>query len=156
MTTLAQKIGASHAVVDMSMKAREFVNLARVLALSRGDRFEAQRIVHENRIVCGARIKTILEDHNAAWTFSRDDVLRMKAAVAPGTTTDASWGLPLAEFQTLAGAFLTSLRSYGCFDALLPAMRRVPFRVRVGSVTSGATASIVGQNTYKSVTKLSV
>ena len=53
-----------------------------------------------------------------------DLVTRQKAAVQAGTTADTGWALPLAEYQTLASAFLESLQNFGAFDRMLPSRRR--------------------------------
>jgi HK97 family phage major capsid protein len=67
--------------------------------------------------------------------------LRTKAAVAAGTTTDATWAGPLAQYG-IAGEALALLRGASIIGALEGRMRRVPFRTKVpretGSGTSGA------------------
>jgi hypothetical protein len=85
-----------------------------------------------------------------------DSVAMQKAAVSAGTTADSGWALPLAEYNTLANAFLESLRSFGAFDAMLPSMRRVPFRTRIGAVTSGATGTTVPQGQIKPISRLTL
>jgi hypothetical protein len=51
--TIAQQVSHITANAEMSMKAREFVNLARAIALSRGIHSIAQQLVHDNRILMG-------------------------------------------------------------------------------------------------------
>jgi HK97 family phage major capsid protein len=67
--------------------------------------------------------------------------LRTKAAVAAGTTTDATWAGPLAVYG-IAGEALALLRGASAIGALESKMRRVPFRTKVpdetGSGTGGA------------------
>src|SRR4030095_13681103 len=67
--------------------------------------------------------------------------LRTKAAVAAGTTTDATWAGPLAVYG-IAGEALALLRGASIIGALEGKMRRVPFRTKVpretGSGTGGA------------------
>jgi HK97 family phage major capsid protein len=67
--------------------------------------------------------------------------LRTKAAVAAGTTTDATWAGPLAVYG-IAQEALTLLRGASIIGALESKMRRVPFRTKVpretGSGTGGA------------------
>jgi len=48
------------------------------------------------------------------------------------------------------------LRNFGAFDAMLPAMRRVPFRVRIGASTIGITGTTVPQASAKPISKLSL
>ena len=67
--------------------------------------------------------------------------LQTKAAVAAGTTTDATWAGPLAVYG-IAGEALALLRGASIIGALESRMRRVPFRTKVaretGSGTGGA------------------
>jgi HK97 family phage major capsid protein len=67
--------------------------------------------------------------------------LRTKSAVAAGTTTDATWAGPLAQYG-IAGEALALLRGASIIGALEGRMRRVPARTKVpretGSGTSGA------------------
>jgi HK97 family phage major capsid protein len=66
---------------------------------------------------------------------------RTKAAVAAGTTTDATWAGPLAPYG-IAKELLTLLRGASILGQLETRFRRVPFRTRVsretGSGTGGA------------------
>ena len=65
--------------------------------------------------------------------------------------------MPLAEYQTLAGAFLENLRNFGAFDAMLAGgMLRVPFRTRIGIVTVGATGTTVSQASVKPISRLTL
>lgn len=71
--------------------------------------------------------------------------LRTKAAVAPGTTTDATWASPLAAYG-IATEALTLIRGASVLGALEPRFRRVPFRTQVPRVTgSGTGGAWVGQ-----------
>lgn len=84
--------------------------------------------------------------------------LEQKTAVAGGTTTDANWAASLlAPAQVLESAFLAYLRPKTLVDRFgtngVPALKRVPFNVKVQSQTSGASASWVGQGKGKPVTK---
>ena len=51
--TIAQQLGAINRTIEVSTKAREFVNLARVVAAGRGDHAAVRAIVHDNRILLG-------------------------------------------------------------------------------------------------------
>jgi hypothetical protein len=153
---LARDLGRLNAAAEMSTKTREFLNLARAIALGRGHYMNVRQIVHDNRILMGPRIKSIVESHHHVYEFAPDVAARQKAAVAAGTTADTGWALPLSEYQTLASAFLESLRNYGAFDAMLPFMRRVPFRTRVGASTIGITGSTVPQQQIKPISRLTL
>jgi HK97 family phage major capsid protein/HK97 family phage prohead protease len=76
---------------------------------------------------------------------------RTKAAVAVGTTTDATWAGPLVVTQPL-NEFLELLRPRTLLGRI-PGLRQVPFNVSVPSQTTGGTYGWVGQNKPKPVTK---
>lgn len=80
----------------------------------------------------------------------------MKAAVAAGTTSDPTWAGNLVDYQSAAGEFLEFLRPrtiVGQFGQNgVPALRRVPFNVRIPGKTSAGTAGWVGEGYRKPVT----
>ena len=90
--------------------------------------------------------------------FGQDTRLQavMKAAVAAGTTTSPTWAGALVEYQTLSSEFLDYLRPrtiVGQFGAgNVPALRRVPFNVRIPGKTTAGTAGWVGEGFRKPVT----
>lgn len=154
--TIAQQLGKLTAAAEMSTKAREFVNLARAVALGRGDHYAVQAAVHDNRILMGPRIKSIVESRHHVYEYAPDLVARQKAAATAGGTAVGDWTEQLASYQVLASAFLESLRNYGAFDAMLPSMRRVPFRTRIGASTTGITGTTVPQASVKPISKLTL
>jgi HK97 family phage major capsid protein len=78
--------------------------------------------------------------------------LMVKAAVAAGTTTDATWAGPLVAVKPLVDEFLELLRPRTLLGRI-PGLRYVPFNVSVGAQTTGGTYGWVGQNKPKPVTK---
>lgn len=81
-----------------------------------------------------------------------------KAAVAPATTTHATWAAPLVGTQTDVFAdfveFLRPQTILGQFGVgAIPALRRVPFRTRLLGQTSGGDGYWVGEGQPKPVTK---
>lgn len=85
-----------------------------------------------------------------------------KTAVIGGTTTDSSFASTLLPPATvLDSAFLDYMRPFTLVDRFgttqngvrIPALKRVPFNVKVQSQTSGATANWVGEGKSKPVTK---
>jgi len=95
-------------------------------------------------------------EHAKQWIDQTPEVVRMvelqlKAAVAPGTTTDATWAGPLVTLQPLVNEFLELLRPR-TFLGRIPGLRPVPFNVSVPSQTGGGTYGWVGQNKPKPVT----
>lgn len=91
--------------------------------------------------------------------FAKDLRLQsaMKAAVAAGTTTNATWAGNLVDARTLQTEFLEFLRPrtiVGRFGANgIPSLRRIPFNVRIPGKTSAGTAQWVGEGYRKPVTK---
>jgi HK97 family phage prohead protease len=81
-----------------------------------------------------------------------------KAAVAAGTTTQATWAAPLVGDESAVFAdfveFLRPTTILGRFGAGgIPSLRRVPFRTRLVGQTSGGSGYWVGEGAPKPVTK---
>jgi HK97 family phage major capsid protein len=68
----------------------------------------------------------------------------MMAAVATGDTTTAGWASEWVYAQNLANEFIEFLRPMTIVGRL-PKLRRVPFNIRMGSMTGGTTGYWVGQ-----------
>jgi HK97 family phage major capsid protein/HK97 family phage prohead protease len=92
------------------------------------------------------------------WKDSTPEVEQMvehmwhtKAAVAVGTTTDATWAGPLVVTQPL-NDFLELLRPQTLIGRI-PGLKHVPFNISIPSQTTGGTYAWVGQNKPKPVTK---
>jgi HK97 family phage major capsid protein len=78
----------------------------------------------------------------------------IKAAVAVGTTTDATWAGPLVPtLQTITAEFLTLLRP-ATLIGRIPGIVTVPFNVRIPAQTGGGTYGWVGEGLSKPVTAL--
>src|SRR4029077_10255421 len=87
------------------------------------------------------------------WDDSTPEVaLYLKAAVAPGTVTDATWAGPLVT-QGVAKDFIELLRPATILGKV-PGLRTVPFNTKVPSQTAGGTYGWVGEAKPKPVTKL--
>jgi HK97 family phage major capsid protein/HK97 family phage prohead protease len=94
------------------------------------------------------------EQYAKQWDDSTPEVgLVFKAAVAAGTTTDATWAGPLAPLMPLSNEFLELLRPATILGKV-PGFRRVPFNVTIASQTGGGTYQWVGQGAPKPVGKL--
>lgn len=95
----------------------------------------------------------------AEHTFANDARLQnvMKAAVAAGTTTSPEWAGNLVDYQNLSTEFVDFLRPRTIVGQLgvgsVPALRRVPFNVRIPGKTSAGRAQWVGEGFRKPVTK---
>jgi len=78
------------------------------------------------------------------WKDSTPEVaLALKAAVAPGTTTDPTWASPLVN-QTMANEFVELLRP-ATVVGKIPGFRQVPFNVKVPKQTAGGSYGWVGE-----------
>lgn len=89
-----------------------------------------------------------------SWSGSTPEVERvLKAAVAAGTTTDATWAAPLVDYRTMAGEFIELLRPATILGQMA-GFRSVPFNVRIPRQTGGASVGWVGEGNPKPVSKL--
>jgi len=87
------------------------------------------------------------------WNDSTPEVaLALKAAIAPGTTTDATWASPLVN-QTMVSDFIELLRPATILGKV-PGLRNVPFNCKVPMQTAGGTYGWVGEAKPKPLTKL--
>ncbi|RPH52598.1 MAG: phage major capsid protein [Planctomycetota bacterium] len=87
------------------------------------------------------------------WDDSTPEVaLSLKAAVAPGTTTDATWASPLVN-QTMVNDFIELLRPATVLGKI-PGLREVPFNCKVPMQTAGGAYGWVGEAKPKPLTKL--
>ena len=114
-----------------------FIRYCQAMAVANGNRSEAAAYAR----------------HNKAWENTPEVELVLKAAIAAGTTTDATWAGPLAALRPLSDAFLELLRPATILGKI-PGFRRVPFNVSVPSQTGGGSYSWVGQGAPKPVSKL--
>lgn len=104
-------------------------------------------------LACKGNLYEAAEYAKARWTDTTPEVaLYLKAAVAPGTTTDATWANPLVN-QNISSDFLELLRPATILGKI-PGLRVVPFNTKVPSQTAGGTYGWVGEAKPKPVTKL--
>ena len=87
------------------------------------------------------------------WDDTTPEVaLSLKAAIAAGTTTDATWASPLVQ-QTMINDFIELLRPATILGKI-PGLRNVPFNVKIPMQTAGGTYGWVGEAKPKPLTKL--
>jgi HK97 family phage major capsid protein/HK97 family phage prohead protease len=104
------------------------------------------------KLVCNGNLHEAAE-YAKRWDDSTPEVsLYLKAAIAPGTTTDAAWAGPLVN-QAIAKDFIELLRP-ATIIGRIPGLRNVPFNCKVPSQTGGGTYGWVGEAKPKPVTKL--
>jgi HK97 family phage major capsid protein/HK97 family phage prohead protease len=104
------------------------------------------------KLVCNGNVFEAAE-YAKRWNDSTPEVaLALKAAVAAGTTTDATWAGPLVN-QNISNDFLELLRP-ATIMGKIPNWRKVPFNTKVPSQTAGGVYGWVGEAKPKPVTKL--
>ncbi len=120
-------------------KGIAFARFAKALAAANGSRSEALEIARKQ--------------------YPDDSKLHhvLKAAVGAGTTTDPKWAGALVEYQEYAQDFVDFLRPQTIIGRFgqgnIPALRQVPFNIRIPAQTSGGSANWVGQGKAKPLTK---
>ena len=111
-----------------------FIRYAAALTLCRGNRMEAA-------------------EHAKRWDDSTPEVaLSLKAAVPPGTVTDATWAAPLVN-QRMVDEFIELLRPATILGKI-PGLRNVPFNCKIPMQTAGGAYGWVGEAKPKPLTKL--
>ncbi len=122
-------------------KGTAFVRFAQCMASAKGDSYQA--ISRAKSYVDSTPEVALMVENTLNW--------QTKAAVAAGTTTDATWAGPLAPTQTAVNEFLELLRPRTLIGRVA-GFRQVPFNTAVPSQTGGGTYSWVGQGNAKPVT----
>ena len=126
----------------MLPKGTAFTRYAMALARTKNNLYEAMKYSEER------------------WNDTPEVGLTLKAAVAAGTTTDVDWASKLIYYQQMLGEFvdllrpLTILGKFGTGN--IPALRHVPFNVRMATQLAGGTYGWVGQGKHKPVGKLQI
>jgi HK97 family phage major capsid protein/HK97 family phage prohead protease len=93
-------------------------------------------------------------EHAKQWADSTPEVaLWLKAAVAPGNTTDPAWAGVLAQAANVTAEFVALLRPATVLGKI-PNLKNVPFNVSVPIQTLGGIYGWTGQGAPKKVTKL--
>lgn len=104
-------------------------------------------------LVCKGNFNDAAAYADSRWKDSTPEVaLYLKAAVAAGNTTDATWASPLVN-QNISNEFLELLRPATILGKI-PGLRQVPFNTKVPSQTAGGSYGWVGESKPKPVTKL--
>jgi len=115
-------------------KGTAFTRYAMSLARSKGNLMQAQEIAK-------------------GWQDTPEVEIVLKAAVAAGTTTDASWAKPLVEYENMVGEFAELLRP-ATIIGRIPGLRRVPFNIKIPRQTGGSSVGWVGEGKPKPVSAL--
>jgi HK97 family phage major capsid protein/HK97 family phage prohead protease len=94
----------------------------------------------------------------ASWAAARWDdttpevALALKAAVAPGTATDATWAQPLVN-PKISADFIEMMRAATIIDKI-SGLNKVPFNTKIPTQTGGGTFNWVGEMKPKPVTAM--
>jgi HK97 family phage major capsid protein/HK97 family phage prohead protease len=132
-------------------KGTAFARYAMAIAASKGNLMQAEQIAHrwDNSTPHVSEVlKMAVQLGNTT-----DPRMFTKAAISAGTSTDATWGGPLVNYQVMASEFIEYLRPLTILGRV-NGFRRVPFNVRVPAQTSGSTAYWVGEGQVKPVSAL--
>lgn len=127
-------------VTPMLPKGTAFTRFAMAMASAKGDSYQAI-----------SRAKAWGDTPEVERMVEATLNWHTKAAVAAGTTTDATWAGPLVPTQTAVNEFLELLRPRTLLGRVA-GFRQVPFNTAVPSQTGGGTYSWVGQGNAKPVT----
>lgn len=125
-----------------------FARYAMCLTKAKGNHAIAAQLAQRHYPNTEGVVKTLQAQSEGA---DLQEMMRMKATVAAGTSLDATWAAPLVYAETFAGDFINYLRPRTLIGQAQ--FRSVPFNVRIGGQTSGGTAGWVGQGKSKPVTK---
>lgn len=106
-------------------------------------------------LIIGAGDPVAAQDVAAARGWERPASI-LRAAVAAGTTSDATWAATLVDHQRVGAGFVESLRQVGVFDAALALMTRVPLEGSVGVVTVGAVGNSQTAASWRPISRLSL
>lgn len=135
----AARQGVTISVKDNLAPGQEFARYAKCLAMAQGNLMQAEQIA-KSQYPDSHRIQTVI-----------------KAAVASGTTTQATWAAPLVQYQDFMGDFIEFLRPMTILGKFgqggIPALRSIPFNVRIKGQTSGGEGYWVGEGAPKPLTK---
>lgn len=91
------------------------------------------------------------------WPSDTEVHLHIKASVAAGTSTDTNWAGELVEPTTLGSEFLEFLRAQTIIGKFgvngVPALRALPFNIRMARMTTGLSGYWVGEGLAKPISK---
>lgn len=125
-----------------------FARYAMLIGKAKGNHHQAFQLAQKYYPHTEAVVQTLKAQSEGA---NLAELMQLKATVAAGTTTDATWAGPLVYANTFAGDFIEYLRARTLIGQAN--FRRVPFNVRIAGQTSGGSANWVGQGKSKPVTK---
>lgn len=155
-TVVRQAMGRTPVVQTVGVKKQEqlkpgiaFARYAMCLMAAKGNHAIAHQLATKHFGDTEAVVQVLKSQAEGA---NIGDMIRMKAAVAAGTTSDSTWAAPLVYAQNFTQDFISFLRARSLLGQA--DFSPIPFNVRVPKQTSGGTAYWVGQGKPKPVTKM--
>lgn len=141
---------------ESTEKGIEFARYVMALVAAKGDHNKAHNIAIQH-FGEDSRVSKAL----GAQAKGTDFGAVMKAAVSAGSTItglSSTWGSELVDYDTFTGDFIEFLRPktiigrFGTGD--IPALRQIPFNVKINGQVSGASAAWVGEGLAKPLTDM--
>lgn len=125
-----------------------FTRFAIAMAAAKGNIMQAHEIA-KHRF---ADTPEVINALKAAVAMGSTRDLNQKAAVAAGTTSDASWAGPLVQYNDMESEFIDLLRPRTILGKLTQ-LHQVPFNIRMARQLTGVSGSFVGEGLPKPVGK---
>lgn len=125
-----------------------FARYAMCLTKAKGNHEVAFRLAERHYPNTESIVKTLKAQAEGA---DLQEMMKIKATVPAGTSTDSTWAAPLVYANTFGGDFVNFLRPRTLIGQAQ--FRAVPFNVRIGGQTSGGSANWVGQGKAKPLTQ---
>lgn len=141
-------IAATVKTIEKLAPGIAFARYAMCLTKAKGNHAIAAQLAERHYPHTESVVKTLKAQAEGA---DLQEMMRLKATVAAGTSIDSTWAAPLVYASTFSGDFINYLRPRTLIGQAQ--FRPVPFNVRIGGQTSGGTAGWVGQGKAKPVTK---
>jgi len=143
-------IAAAKPVADVSgMRERSSITVKATNPVAKGTAFTRYVIAQ-----CRAKGNLMQAAEIAKqWSDTPEVEQVLKAAVAAGTTTDATWAAPLVPYQQMSNELIELLRPETIVGKMTQ-LRNVPFNVRIPGQTQGSTVNWVGETKPKPVSAL--
>lgn len=124
-----------------------FARYAMCLTKAKGNHAIAAQLAERHYPHTESVVKTLKAQAEGA---DLQEMMKLKATVPAGTSSDETWAAPLVYANTFGGDFISYLRPRTLVGQAQ--FRPVPFNVRIGGQTSGGTAGWVGEGKAKPVT----
>ena len=147
-TTPLSRDNLSLKTVEKLQPGIAFARYAMCLLASKGNHQTAFRLA-ERHYPQTENVVNALKAQAEGANFA--ELMKLRATVPAGTTTDSTWAGPLVYADNFGGDFIEYLRPRTLIGQAQ--FRPIPFNVRINGQTSGGTANWVGQGKAKPVTK---